>query len=380
MRACASRAAPGAHPLLRAALLAAHLAAALVAAPGLALSAPAVDSAAARQATDTIAPHVMVVNFFGLEAAPWLTALRPTVNVEIPGLPAESPAVRCNADAICQMTTGMGHANAAASMTALIYSRVFDLRKTYFLLAGIAGINPDRGTIGSAAWARYAVDGGIAHEIDAREKPAAWADGYFGVMTSSQGKKPAFDYGSEVFQLDEALLQRAVLLSASVTLEDSDDVRAYRKLYVRGPAKQPPRVIQCDTLSADTWWAGAHLGERARRWTRLLTDGRGDYCTTQQEDNAVLTAMARGAHSELIDFSRIAVLRSGSDFDRPYPQQSVLDSLRAQRSISGAARIAAANLVRAGMPLVASIAENWPAWRLAVPSANAGGPTLRPQR
>lgn len=379
MRACASRAAPGARPVLRAAVLAAHLAAALVNAPGRALSAPAVDSATPPQSTDSFAPRVVVVNFFGLEAAPWLAALGPTVSVEIPGLPAESPAVRCNSDAICQMTTGMGHANAAASMTALIYARVFDLHKTYFLLAGIAGINPDRGTIGSAAWARFAVDGGIAHEIDAREKPAAWADGYFGVMTSSPGEKPAFGYGSEVFQLDEALLQRAVSLSASISLEDSDDVRAYRRHYVLGPAKQPPRVVQCDTLSADTWWAGARIGERARRWTKLLTDGRGDYCTTQQEDNAALAAMARGARSGLIDFSRIAVLRSGSDFDRPYPQQSVLDSLRAQQAISGAARIAAANLVRAGMPLVAAIAENWSAWQLAIPPPNGGEPAPRPQ-
>ena len=42
--------------------------------------------------------------------------------------------------------------------------------------AGIAGINPERGTIGSVAWARYLVDYGISWEIDAREIPGSAAD------------------------------------------------------------------------------------------------------------------------------------------------------------------------------------------------------------
>ena len=50
--------------------------------------------------------------------------------------------MRCNKADICQVTTGMGHANAAASMTALIFSRQFDLSRTYFLIAGIAGMTP----------------------------------------------------------------------------------------------------------------------------------------------------------------------------------------------------------------------------------------------
>ncbi len=44
---------------------------------------------------------------------------------------------------------------------ALTFSDRFDLRRTYFLIAGIAGIDPARGTIGSAAWAKYLVDFGI---------------------------------------------------------------------------------------------------------------------------------------------------------------------------------------------------------------------------
>jgi purine nucleoside permease len=315
-----------------------------------------------------LAVKVLIVNLFGLEAAPWLAALKPQQEIPVPGLPADYPAVRCNPEGVCQMTTGMGHANAAASMMAVLLSGEFDLRQTYFLVAGIAGIDPMQGTIGSAAWARYVVDSGIAHEIDARELPHGWQDGYFGVLTDGPEQLPKLEYHSEVFRLDEALLQRALASSRAVVLEDSDDVKAYRRHYAHEPASAAPRVIQCDTLSADTWWAGRRLGEHARRWTRLLTNGKGVYCTTQQEDNAVLTALSRGARAGLMDLRRVAVLRSGSDFDRPYPRQAAFPSLQAQLKLTGAAHIAADNLVRAGMPLVDVIVRQWDVWREGIPA------------
>jgi purine nucleoside permease len=318
-----------------------------------------------------LAVRVLVVNTFRAEAAPWPTALHTDREIRVPGLSSDYPLVRCNGAAVCQMTLGMGHANAAASMMALIYSGLFDLRRTYFLLAGVAGIDPARGTIGSAAWARYVVDVGIAHEIDARELPRDWRDGIFGVGTDAPGKKPQLDYRTEVYRLDEALLQRALSLSHQVALEDSDDVRAYRAHYERPPANEPPLVTQCDTVTSDTWWTGARLGEHARRWTALLTDGEGIYCTTQEEDNATLTALTRGAQSGLLDIKRVAVLRSGSDFDRGYGNQSAFEALRAQFALPGAGRISIDNLVRAGLPLVNDIAQHWDLWRDGVP-ANKG--------
>jgi purine nucleoside permease len=257
---------------------------------------------------------------------------------------------------------------------AVLYSGSFDLHETYFVIAGIAGIDPLRGTIGSAAWARYVVDSGIAHEIDARELPHGWQDGYFGVLTNAPDQVPKLEYRTEVFRLDEDLLQKALTLSQSAALEDSEDLRAYRKHYREAPAHRPPSVIQCDTLSADTWWSGRRLGEHARRWTRLLTGGQGVYCTTQQEDNAVLAALTRGSQSGLIDLRRIAVLRSGSDFDRPYPHQGALESLKAQLALPDAVRISAVNLVHAGMPLVDAIVQHWDLWQHGVPAASAPSP------
>jgi len=213
------------------------------------------------------------------------------------------------------------------------------------------------------------VDVGIAHEIDARELPRGWQDGYFGILTDAPNTKPKLEYRTEVFRLDEALLQKALGLSHQIALEDSDDVRAYRAHYQHSPANQPPQVTQCDTVSGDTWWTGRRLGERARHWTSLLTDGEGIYCTTQQEDNATLNALTRGAQSGLIDLKRVAVMRSGSDFDRPYAQQGAVEALRAQLGLPGATRIASANLVRAGRPLVDAIVQHWDLWRDGVPAA-----------
>jgi purine nucleoside permease len=310
----------------------------------------------------------LVINMSQLEAAPWLAALHTDREIAVPGLSSDYPLVRCNAEAVCQLTTGMGHANASASIMALLYSGLFDLHRTYFLIAGIAGIDPARGSIGSAAWARYAVDVGIAHEIDAREMPRGWADGYFGIRTDAPGKKPRLEYRTEVFRLDEALLQKALSLSHHIALDDSDDVRAYRQHYQRSPANQPPQVTQCDTASGDTRWTGQRLGEHARRWSALLTDGEAIYCTTQQEDNATLNALTRGAQSGLIDLKRVAVLRSGSDFDRPYAHQSALDALRAQLALPGATRIATGNLVRVGLPLIDDIVQHWQQWQGGVPA------------
>jgi purine nucleoside permease len=336
----------------------------------LARTATAADAPASLPApAPALAVKVLIVNMFSLEAAPWLDALKPTEEIRVPGLSSDYPSVKCTANAVCEMVTGMGHANAAASMMAVLYSGKFDLRGAYFIIAGIAGIDPKQGTLGSAAWARYLVDSGIAHEIDAREMPHGWQGGYFGTLTDGPGQVPSFDYRTEVFRLDEDLLMKALSLSRSAALEDGEDLHAYRQHYPEAPANQPPTVIQCDTLSGDTWWSGNLLGEHARRWMRLLTGGKGVYCTTQQEDNATLNALTRGSQSGLLDLKRIAVLRSGSDFDRPYPHQSVLESMQAQRALRSAVRVSAVNLVHAGMPLVQDIVQHWDLWQRGVPGA-----------
>ena len=308
---------------------------------------------------------VMLVTMFGPEAGPWLKQLPIAQTYRVPGLSSEYPDVKCTATDICVMTTGMGHANAAASTMALALSNQFDLTRAYFVVTGIAGIDPNVGTIGSAAWSRWLVDFGLQQEFDLRDKPAAWSTGYVGIGAADPQAKPRPDYGTEVFRLDEALLQRALSLSRGAALADNDTARAYRQLYPQPAARAVPSVLQCDTVGGDTWWHGEQLGARATRWTQLLTDGQGTYCTTQQEDNATYEALRRGAAAGRLDIARVAVLRTGANFDRPHPGQAAIDSLNAQ---SGGFPISTANLYLAAWPLVSDIVARWPQWRDGVPA------------
>ena len=309
---------------------------------------------------------VLIISMFGPEGKTWLDHLGPTRAIKVPGLSPDYPAVLCNRERICVITTGMGHANAAASMAALFFSRQFDLRKTYFLIAGIAGIDPDKGTLGSAAWARYLVDFGLQWELDGREIPAGWKSGYLGINTKSETEKPPLEYRTEVFRLNEALLQKAYALSREAVLSDSDAAKLYRAKYPDAPANRPPSVIQCDTLAGDTWFSGTALGQRARDWTRLLTDGKGEYCTTQQEDNATFEVIKRAQAAGLADTGRVAVLRSGSDFDRPPAGGSDVDNLLSYQEQGGFVP-AIDNLYRAGWPLVNAIVKDWTHWKKGVP-------------
>src|ERR1700693_4569229 len=100
------------------------------------------------------------------------------------------------------MTTSMGYANAASSISALVLSEALDLSKTYFLIAGIAGVDPAFGTLGSAHWARYAIDGGLQNEIDARQTPDGWSTGYLAIGAGAPSQKAELRYGSEIYRLD----------------------------------------------------------------------------------------------------------------------------------------------------------------------------------
>ena len=309
---------------------------------------------------------VMIVTMFGPEAQTWLKHFHKPRNIAVPGLPENHPDVTCQSDGLCLMTTGMGHANAAASMMAVLFSPRFDLRHTYFLVSGIAGINPREGTLGTPAWALYVVDFGLQWEIDAREKPANWPSGYLGINTRDPEQFPPLDYRTEVFSLDAKLVNKAYALSKNVKLVDSAEMAAYRAQYPYAPANQPPHVTQCDTLSGDTWWSGDLLGQRAEQWTRMLTLGKGSYCTTQQEDNATYEALKRATAAGRADMNRVAVLRAGSDFDRPPPGMPAAENLLDYPK-QGGFKPALDNLYLTGEPLVHAILAHWDVWRAGIP-------------
>jgi purine nucleoside permease len=311
-----------------------------------------------------VAPKVLVITMFGGEAKPWLDSEALTRKLAPPGLSKAYPDVACSDDGLCLMTTSMGYANAASSIAALVFGGQFDLGKTYFLIAGIAGVDPAEGTLSSAHWARFALDGGLQNEIDPREAPAEWSAGYLAIGAPAPGKRAEDHYGDEVYRLNEDLLQAAFRLTKDVDLLDSDAAKAYRAKYSEPAATAPPRVSICDTISSDTWWHGARLGAAMQAYAKLVTDGAANPCTTQQEDNATLTALKRGAEANRLDFNRVAILRTASNFDREAPGQSAAESLAAR---SGGYVPSVANAHRVGAKLAHAIVDDWATWSAGPP-------------
>ena len=78
-----------------------------------------------------------------------------------------------------------------------------------------------------------------------------------------------------------------------------------------------------------------------------------------------MTALKRGAEAGLLDFNRIAVLRTASNFDREAPGQSAAESLRAR---SGGYLPSVTNAYRVAAKLAHAIVGDWSAW-------SAGPPT-----
>ncbi|KAJ7175890.1 purine nucleoside permease [Mycena filopes] len=252
---------------------------------------------------DVITPRVFIVNFFQLKplnGTIFPSSILLAQNITVPGLSPLYP----------DLITGQAEINAASTMSSLLNSRRFDLRSTYWLISGIAGVNPKHATIGGVTFSRYAM-------------PPDFPSGYFAQGTP---RSLPTDFGTTApgqypnWIVNDALRQVAVDLAKTAQLTDTEACKRLRATYtspIFAAGAAPPSIVMCDTLTSDTFWTGAYLAEAFENTTLLLTHQKGVYCSTQQEDNAVLSALLRGALSNLVDFSRIIVMRSGSDFDRP---------------------------------------------------------------
>ncbi|ESK98411.1 purine nucleoside [Moniliophthora roreri MCA 2997] len=311
-----------------------------------------------------IAPKVFIFSMFDAEADVWYNIPEFNLlahNISVPGFSPLFPQAHCTSSGtICQATFGEGEINAASTISSLLYSPQFDLTKTYFLIGGIAGINPKLGTLGSVTFARYAVQVDLQFEIDGREIPAGFNTGYVPQGSRNPDQYPQSIYGTEVFEVNDALRQVAYEFAKTAELVDTPEAKAYRANYAGveafAAAANPPSVVLCDTATADTFWAGTLLAEAFENTTRLWTNGTGVYCSTQQEDNATLEVLMRGDISGLVDFSRIIIMRTGSDIDRPFPGQTSAEGLFADQ---GGFLVSVENIYVAGVKVVQGIMNGW---------------------
>lgn len=182
--------------------------------------------------------------------------------------------------------------------------------------------------------------------------------------TATTAQFPGNIYGTEVFELNAALRGIALQFAKNATLADSRAAAEYRALYAGAPgglydnATGAPRVIACDTSTSDVYFSGRLLGEAFANTTRAWTGGKGVYCTSQQEDNASLEVLLRGAVAGLVDFGRIVVMRTGSDFERPHLGETAQENLF-EAEEQGAFEPAVENLYRAGIKVVEGILGEW---------------------
>lgn len=313
-----------------------------------------------------IKPKVFIISMFDPEADIWygipefdLLAL----NITVPGFSPLFPDAHCTADGdICQLVTGESEINAAATVSSLVHSQRFDLTSTYFLVAGIGGVNPEVATISSVTFARYAVQVALQYEIDPRELPSNFTTGYVPQGSTSPDEYPQSIYGTEVFEVNHNLQHLAASFARNATLNDSSAAVAYRAKYATSDlytaGTNAPSVIECDVATSDVYYSGKLLGEAFSNYTKLVTNGTGNYCTTAQEDNATLEVLVRAAATNLVDFARIIIMRTASDFDRPWPGQPASVNLFFS-SQQGAFEPAIQNIYLAGIKVVEGILDGW---------------------
>jgi len=259
----------------------------------------------------------------------------------------------------------------------------FDLRQTYFLLSGIGGGDPAQVTVARAVWIRHVVDGNPAFELDSRETPASWPYGIIALGATEPGKVPAnvdsapaagvSDNGSGgvgriAYNLNPSLVDWAYQLTKDVTISDSEALVASRAPYKGFPnALQKPSVSKGDSMGADHFWSGAIMTKWAEDWVRLYTRGADSLAIADCEDQGIVLAMNQLDRLGRVDFKRLLILRTVSNFTMPPPgvaaEKFLFDDLA---SSPGYLPALDANY-RVGSVVVSALLQHWDRYENHVP-------------
>ena len=286
-------------------------------------------------------------------------------------LPAAYHAARMNASGEMAILTGQGTAHAASTIMALGLDPRFDFTHAYWLIAGIAGGSPDRISLGSAAWARWVVDGDLGYEIDPREIPSDWTTGYLPLRKAKPYETPAAPLDGQVYALDATLAEWAFNLTRTVPLADSDHLKEIRSHFDGVAAQRPPFVTMGDEISSSTYWHGKILDAWAAQWVPYFTGGKGVFATTAMEDTGTLQSLQFLANAKRVDLSRVMVLRTVSNFDRQPKGMSAAESLANQRIGAYSGYLPSLEAAYAvGHTVVNELLAHWPQYEATTPSAD----------
>jgi len=275
--------------------------------------------------------------------------------------------LRMNDAGLLLICTGGGVTNSSTSIMALGLDPRFDLRKTYWLVAGIAGGDPLDVSLGTAAWAKHVVDGDLLYEIDAREIPAGWPYG----MLPLGAKKPndlasGWTVDTIHYALNPALVDWAYSITKDHPIADSPAIAKFRRQFAAYPAAiRPPFVTIGDSLSSSKYWHGEHMNEWANDWVKLQAGKNANFMMANMEDSGTMTALRRLSRVGRVDLNRVLVLRTASNYSMAPPGKSTARSATAEYPDEGMPAIEAAYQV--GNRVVQELLDGWSRYRDVMP-------------
>jgi purine nucleoside permease len=246
----------------------------------------------------------------------------------------------------------------------------FDLSHTYWIINGIAGVNPEVASIGSAAWAAHVVDGDIGYEIDSREIPASWPYGIVPIGSKEPNQVPdpqahMWAPSPMSWTLNPSLVKWAFHLTKDVQLVDTPEAQKFRALYTAYPmAQKPPFVFVGDSFCSCRYWHGQVMQKWASDWDKLYTEGQGQFAMTAMEDQGIADSLFRLSAMKKVDFQRVLFLRTGSNFCLPPPGETAAESMTSEYAGMIPALEAA---YRTGSVVAHELEKNWSQYKEAPP-------------
>jgi purine nucleoside permease len=274
------------------------------------------------------------------------------------------------------IVTGEGAERGAASIMALGSDPRFDLSRAYWVIAGIAGVDPHVASVGSAAWAKWVVNADLAFEVDARDMPRSWSTGIIPFDRRQPFASPApaaqSILGDEAYELNAGLVNWAYALTAATPLADTPNLRALRAPYARfANARRAPFVLRGDSLCGDRFWVGNAMNAWAEHWVAYWTRGRGTFAMTAEEDAGIMQSLTFLARAGRVDVRRVLVLRTASDFSAPGSGEDAANLLAHDAGMHGesAYHEALEAAYRVGRRVVDELATHWPRYRAQTPGS-----------
>jgi len=265
----------------------------------------------------------------------------------------------------------------AEQFMSLLIDPRFDFTRTYWLFTGISGADPEVASVGSAAWARWVVQGDTLREFDDRETPKDWPYGLFAIGADAPNRLPSAaqsfagstdtDKFGMALKLNQGLAQWAYDMTKSVSIPDTPELAKNRAAWAGYPnAQKPPFVLMGETLGSVRYWHGPGRTQWARDWVKLWTGGKGRFVMTNMESQSLAGVMSEAAKMGLVDLNRMMVLRTASNPSMPPPGMDAVASVANE----GAGQLVAyeANY-RVGAPVIHELLAHWNKYRDHIPEA-----------